>query len=259
MNKRILVVLMCAAVILLVVLLGISVFGNPVAKMLAQRGAERYLEAAYPGEDFYIDRLQYNSKTGRYEAKIQSRSSVDSHFDVGIGKTGKVEFDTYESNVLSKWNTVNRICNEYSELAVPVLKTLNLKYTLEYTLATIEISPLEKNGNVPGFALRAEEIQIDGFYDIRELGKQAGVLTVGARDEHVSAEKAAEILLEMKKTMDNAGIPFYGICFSLSSPKADDGSEVQRKEINVELIRYEEICEDGFTDRLSSLAAVKDQ
>lgn len=259
MNKMGTRIIAIIAMILMAAACGTAILGNPVAKMLAQRGAERYLEAAYPGEDFYIDRLQYNSKTGRYEAKIQSRSSVDSHFDVGISKTGKVEFDTYESNVLSKWNTVNRICNEYSELAVPVLKTLNLKYTLEYTLATIEISPLEKNGNVPGFALRAEEIQIDGFYDIRELGKQAGVLTVGARDEHVSAEKAAEILLEMKKTMDNAGIPFYGICFSLSSPKADDGIEVQRKEINVELIRYEEICEDGFTDRLSSLAAVNDQ
>ncbi len=185
-----------AAIFVLLAALGLNaLFGNPVSKHLARQGAGAYLEEAYPDRDFVLEQVRYDSKTGQYEALVQSPSSVDTHFSLWLNKLGKVQADFYESSVSSGWNTCGRISDGYRALAQPVLDGLNLTYSLVYILGQLEITDqpggpeyaldaaqFQLEGQLeitdqpggPEYALDAAQFQLDGEYDVRELGRQAG-------------------------------------------------------------------------------------
>ena len=101
-----------------------------------------------------------------------------------------------------------------------------------------------------GDILQAADLEPDRIYDVRELGAEAGQLTIYIDDETVSVDRAAEILLELKRMLEQGGVPFSTIDFVLQRPRPGDGP---RPEIRVEVIQFPcaEIYASGLAERIA--------
>ena len=211
-----------------------ALFGNPFTKKQAEKTVQQYLREQYGELDLYIDGVSYEMKSTSYRADVRSRTSIDTWFEV-IYEDGEVQRDTYEENVLSGHNTLERISEEYRKIALPVLKLVGLECDIYGANTEISLGQTE----------------LDGQYDIMALAARTGRLSVTLGDETVTEERAAELLLDIKERMDAQGIAFASIDFSLWNPQdpdepqswqgARDGGTVE-----LENFPYDDICEDGL-------------
>ena len=243
------------ALIVGVIVFANALIGNPVSKHLAKSAAEEYLVENFPDGDYIIARTSYSWKTGGgYYINLVSPSSIDSSFEIYTDMAGNIVYDTYESNVLQHGNTVSRLEKEYRELCDSVLNSPLFPYrsdiaygTLEYTFGDLAGYP-----GAPDYYIVREELELDKIYDIRELGAQAGMITLYVQDEDVSFEHAAEILLDLKELMDGSGVPFKTVFFTLQYPPSTDGVPRPDGRVNFSNFAYEEIYEEGLTERVKA-------
>lgn len=238
------------ALVVFLVIVGNMLAGNPVSWLLARGAVEEYLEEAYPNTDYTAERVTFNFKDGDYYAPIVSQSSIDTHFTVYIDMLGNVRYDTFDS-VTNGWNTAQRLGSAYRELTDPVLKGLNLTCTVDIGFGRLEfVDPEGLAFCEYPWAVCTDELEVDGIYDLAELGSRAGRLIVDVRDENVTAERAAELLLQIREMMDEAGVRFYVIDFELRHPKPGDGSAAPEGVIDVNGFLYTDIYEEGMTQRV---------
>lgn len=227
-------------------------FGNPVSKALAKNAAEKYLVEAYPDTDYEIERIGFDFKTTNYNVYIVSPSSIDSEFSLVYDMLGNLLADSYESSVTQRGNTGLRLTFAYREAVDAVLGSGAITYADPHIgFGDIEFVPSQyKNEpSTPAYALVSDDLELDKEYDIKELGRKAGHLTIYVYDEEVSAERLAEMLLELRDAFDKADLPFYVIDFVLEYPRSEDGTQ---KEGRVEVMNflYDDIYEKGLTERV---------
>ena len=229
-----------------------TLVGNPFSRMLAEKAAENYLAGKFPEGGYEVADVWFDAKRGHYGIVVQKNGSQDIRFTVDTDSKGNFHHDTYD-NVLTGWNTANRLEDEYRLLAEPVLKRLNLTFgrvqgsgSLEFELHPWQNDPYDHQ-----YFLNGEPLIPDGKYDIYAEGAKNGSLRVSVEDETVSPEKAAEILLELRRLMDEAGVAFHHVDMTLGYPRPEDPME-NRKEgcIQVEGFLYEEIYEEGLAERI---------
>ena len=240
-----------------VVFVLISFFGNPVSQFMVTKNAKDYLKENYPDTDFEIGTVNYDFKTSNYYVHIVSPSSVDSSFELGAGLNGKIGYDTYEDAVVNKWNTAGRINDEYRKAVDTVFNNPEFPYDsdigfgdinfttddfLDYAFGTID--------RPPDYAIKTENLELDGVYDINELGAKAGHLTIYVYDEDVNYERLAEILLGIRNLMDEADVSFYVIDCVLEYPKPEDDGEWKEGRVEVMTFLYDDIYEEGLTERV---------
>ena len=254
MKKRILKI--AALVFAMVLIVGVCIFanglvGNPISKAVATNTAEKHLEEAYADKDFEIERVFYSFKDGYYHAFIYSPSSIDSDFTILIDMWGKMRYDTYEDRVLSGGNTADRIGKDYRETVDKVLDSQAFPYNAHIGYGDFKFYPRDhlKEHTVPEYALITEDLTLDAFYDVNELGAKHGMLTIYIEDNTVTVERLSKILLDIKTIFDNAGVKFYMIDCVLEYPKLEDG---KRREERVEVMNflYSDIYEDGMVERV---------
>lgn len=240
--KRIIALLLAVALIAGIGWLGNEVFGNPVSGHLAEKAAQRYLEDYFNDPDLFIEDVSYAASSATYHVEVRSDTSMDTHFEI-VYRDGEILYDTYEERVLNRGNTLDRLDKAYRELTDSVLNPLANTYSIHIAYGSIECD--------------AGTLELDGQYDLEELGAQTGYLHITIRDDVVSEERAGEILLDIKERMDAAGICFYAIDFSLWYPRVSDDpalwtvkSEGESAGIKVIGFRYEDIYEEGLTDRV---------
>jgi len=255
MKKKVLKI--TAFVVALALIAGIAVFanalvGNPISKLLAQNSAERHIEENYADTDFYVERVSFSFKDTRYHAYIKSPSSVDSHFTIYMDMLGRVEFDFYEDDVLNGWNTADRIGTDYRKQVDAILDNPSFPYTCDIGYGDIEFIPEEyaDNPDVPSYALYIEDLELDGIYNLAELGSQAGHLVLYVTEDTLSFERAAEIMLDIRRIMDDAGVGFYAMDFVLEYPRNEDGTRNSEDQIDVNNFLYEDIYEEGMVERV---------
>lgn len=94
--------------------------GNPISSMLANKAIKEYVDEKYPFLDLETEKAVYNFKFTSYVGKAKSKTSIDTHFRICY-RDGKVQNDTYETNVLEKFNTLQRLSNEYSFVAKKIV------------------------------------------------------------------------------------------------------------------------------------------
>ena len=87
------------------------------------------------------------------------------------------------------------------------------------------------------------------FYDISELGRQAGHLIIYVESDTVTVEKAAEIMLDIKVIFDEARVPFAAMDFTLWYPKPEEGTRPDG-DVSVVDFPYDAFYEAGMTDRV---------
>ena len=237
-------------VIVSVLMLGIFVSafnGNPLTKIFVTIQAKRYIAQTYGDTDFEVEKVELHDKDPhRYLAYIVSPGSVDSHFIVSFDRWGKIEHDGYPNRVPSGLNTADRLKVEYRDRVEDVVTSPTFPYRVTTVSATISFVS-KGTSRVPKYALIANDLTLDASFDA-DFGAKAGELHITITDDTVSAERLAEILLDLKQILDNEGVPFYVITCNLADPDPatwKDGGRLQ-------LIHFlsSDIYEQGMVERV---------
>lgn len=251
----------------LVLIIGLGIFsnalvGNPVSRLLAKRTAESYLAGHYGDAGYVLEQVSYSFKEEGYLAYIRSPGSADLYFTLSLDMAGNLVWDHYESMVANGENTARRLSQDYRALTDSVFDSPAFPFTASIAFGELAFGdpPYDpaapaQAGDPPAHRLPAAELEPDRLYDIRELGAQAGYLTVYIDDETVSVERAAEIMLEIKALMDECGAPFYAMNLVLQHPQPEPGTV--RPEGRVEVMEFpgSDIYEDGMTARVEAANA----
>ena len=229
-----------------------ALVGNPISKFLANRSAEKYISEAYSDMDLIIRDVTYDFKVGSYYARIYSPRSIDSNFTLHIDFFGKILYDTYEYSVLTSENTAQRINEEYRYAVDSVLNSRLFPYNSDIGYGDIEFIPEEYKNNfdVPSYAIITETLVPDAIYDINEMGRKAGHLTIYVADDELTPEKMAEVLLGLKDIFDRSGVSFHAINCVIENRKEDIPPSTDIKQIEVQHFLYSDIYEENLTDRI---------
>ena len=257
MKKRILKI--AAFVFAIALIVGVGVFanalvGNPISKAMATNTAEKHIEENYADKDFEIERVTFSFKDGYYHAFIYSPSSIDSNFTILVDMWGKLRYDTYEDRVLSGGNTADRISRDYRAVVDKVLDSQAFPYNEHIGYGDFDFYPrvhLEEC-SVPEYALITEDLTLDAFYDVNELGAKHGKLTIYIDDDTVSYERLSEILLDIRRIFDDSGVKFYVIDCVLEYQKNEDSSKKQEGRFEVREFLYADIYEEGMVERVKA-------
>ena len=255
MKKRILKI--AAFVFAIALIVGVCIFanalvGNPISKAMATNTAEKHIEENYADKDFEIERVTFSFKDGYYHAFIYSPSSIDSSFTLMIDMWGKLRYDTYVDRVLSGGNTADRISRDYRAVVDKVLDSQAFPYNEHIGYGDFDFYPrvhLEEY-SVPEYALITEDLTLDAFYDVNELGAKHGKLTIYIDDDTVSYERLSEILLDIRRIFEDSGVKFYVIDCVLEYQKNEDSSKKKEGRVEVREFLYADIYEDGMVERV---------
>lgn len=249
--RKLLAIIGALALLCALAAFGNAVFGNPMAKELAETAAEAYLKGKLPDSDCYVDALSFDAKTGCYQAEVKSSGSVDTCFIIDIKPDGTVRCDSYEGDVLTGQNTADRLNREYRALVEPVLLRLNLNYRA-YVSCDPGLTWVPYNGDPgqPQYLLNGETLQLDGSYDLVRQSARTGHLSVTVEQDAVSEEAAARILLDIKALMEQEGLAFHSITLTLRHPISGNGAVRAAGSVRIENFLYTDIYEEGLTERI---------
>ncbi len=231
-----------------------SFVGNPVSKILANKSAEKFITENYPEMDLESSDVFYSFKDGDYHVRVKSPSSIDTHFDIRVSPFGEVLSTTYKDNVVDKFNTWSRINDEYRAMVDSVLQKDDFPYESDIDYGEIPILHADNDSFRPPYGLQLEDLEIDGNYDLTIMGGEVGHIVFYTYDKDVSAKRAGEILLDLKKIFDKSQVPFYAMDFSLSEPRDEKKKPMDLETFSVNNFLYEDIHDDDLTNRLEVAA-----
>ena len=256
---------LAAFALALAIIAGLCLFanalvGNPVSKALATRTAKRHLAENYP--TYVLDRVGYSFKDGNYYAHLTDPDQIDGDFSLSITPAGKLRWDSYEDRVLSGENTRSRLTQEYRDLVDAALEGPASPLPVDFgggdlecwSRESLELEFANAPDYAPDYALITEELEVNGTYDVRELGALAGHLDYYLEEETPSLEGLAHWLLEIRRLMDEAQVPFVDIDLSIRYLRDEEGS---RPDSDVYVLRfpYKEIYEEGLLQRVEQANA----
>ena len=245
MKKTVKIIAIIVSVLLIAGLLFIvnAFVGNPVSKMIVTNNAKEYVETNYKETDYYVNRVGYDFKTSRYYVNIKSPSSADTYFSVSFDMLGNLGRDSFPTRVADGFNTWNRINSEYRAVTDEIIENLPYKSYIDYG----EIQTLDKGNNIIKFGLDMSSLELDKVYDIKELGSKYGKVVLYIYVDEISAEKASEVLLEVKNQFYEKNQAFYAIDLVLRLPKNEDVKDWQDTEkIELECFLYSDITEENL-------------
>ena len=234
-----------AVTLILLLLAGIcyfanAFFGNPISYLLANSAAKEHVKINYGESDYRVERVTYSFKTGDYYAYISSPTNIDGDFTLSINYKGKVEYDNYALRVEGRANTEVRLLEEYRVMVEEGLLS-HLEYKRGYSQLIFSFSDGEKQHED---ALLLNELELNKEYDVKALASKQGHISISAEVNEANIESLAKILLEIRRTADNNGIPFYTVDVSLF----EEGEFIS--ELSVRQFLYSDIYEDGLTERV---------
>ena len=250
------------ALVLALVLLGGVLFyanaflGNPVSKLLATRNAKRYVAEAYAGTDYVVGEVSYSFKEGCYIADVSSPSSADTYFIVNYDFLGRRGYDSYEMQVVNRGNVWRRLEQEYRDLCDRVLEGDGFPYELDIAYGTLDTSVSVEEIPEPGVRpeqLPPTELELDRQYDIPALGAKYGKLVLYVEDTDVSVDRAAEILPEVRRLLEEGGAPFFYLDFVLEPPREE--GKPRGETLNILNFPAADIYEEDMTQRVAEAAA----
>lgn len=235
-TTKILAGVLAFALIGIMIYFALGLMGNPISKMIVDRAAEKYVAKNYGDLDLKLEDSVYNLKDGTYIVDASSDRSIDTHFQMNFTGTGKFDHDSYKEAVLEKWNTWQRINDEYDDLVMTVLKD-DLPYKENNSM-----------GQLRDVYENFDHLELDKTYDIKEVGKEEGKLIINIESESLDKETMSEVLLGIKNIFDEKEVPFYSIDLSVEKPRAEDQPSEERIEI-IDFL-YEDIYIENLQERV---------
>lgn len=243
-NKKLLKIAAFITAVLLIIglcVLANMFVGNPVSRILASKAAEEYLEKNFPDTPYFVDKVDYSFKDGSYYARILLPGSRDNNFNIGFSPLGERQYCDYETLVKNRQNTAYRLIDEYSSSAEPILRTIVEDGYVNCNLV-FDDGSRDTNG------LRTSDLELDGVYDVMELGRQIGCVTAYILTDDITPQTAAKYLLDIKKAMDDAGAGFSKVDLTL---RWSDGTVLDTTQtLYLFDFPYSEIYEDNLAKRI---------
>lgn len=129
MSKTMKIILYTALAILLAIVLFIvlSLFGNPISKIMADKAADKYLETHHRDLDLVHERAYYNFKDGTYVVRLWDKHSIDTKFTLEYDSFGKMKRDTFDDRL---FNTFRRYMGFLDDLADEIAKDSGLDFVI---------------------------------------------------------------------------------------------------------------------------------
>ena len=194
---KIFIRLVAAMLIVGILIIVNTFFGNPISAMIANNAIRRYIDQNYSHMDLEIGKARYNFKDGSYVATVKSKTSIDTKFFIHY-RGGKINRDTYESNVLGMFNTLDRLSKEYSATAKKIIAE-ELGYENNTTMVMYDKDEYE-NANANDI------LELDMEFD-KALPISAEVtIRLDLKDD--SLESIAKVLTDAHKAFADNGCSF---------------------------------------------------
>lgn len=129
MSKTMKIILYTALAILLAIVLFIvlSLFGNPISKIMAEKAADQYLETHHRDLDLVHERAYYNFKDGTYVVRLWDMKRIDTKFTLEFDSFGKMKRDTFDERL---FNTFRRYMGFLDDLADEIAKDSGLDFVI---------------------------------------------------------------------------------------------------------------------------------
>lgn len=119
-SPKIIISILIIFIVFISVSIANSFYGNPISKAVAAKKINDYVISNYKDIDLNIEEPKYNFKFSEYYSNVYSKEDIDVHFFVRY-RNNRI-YDDYESDVLSGWNTIRRMGEEYTILVTPLLE-----------------------------------------------------------------------------------------------------------------------------------------
>jgi len=120
LRRKTIVIIVTAIFIILVFGITNGFYGNPISAYFATQANVKYIEEKYPEFKFEVSKANYHAKFPEYVSLAKSTALPDLHFEVRY-KNGKTQYDYYESDVLTGYNTEKRFGQERTNEIKPLL------------------------------------------------------------------------------------------------------------------------------------------
>ncbi len=192
--------------VLFVLFVANALFGNPVSKFLAERGADRIIAAKYRDLDLSRENVIYNLKDGDYIVFLEDKNSVDSQFALHFDSFGRLIWDSYDDRISNTMMRFDRVVAQYG-------RSLEKKYGFPYT---ITLSSWDKEDP-------AEYLKVDQPVDIKHLPYKLQAQAYGVGKD-ATAEEAMAVLKQLQQIMDKEGLKVVDYAIDLV-PEKDRGKD----------------------------------
>lgn len=232
-----------------------GLLGNPISKAIANNTAKKYIEENYYDMNLEVSDAFYSFKSGSYYVDVKSPTSKDTYFSISISSLGKIEYDSYEDNVIKKFNTYIRLNELYDKKIQSVFDNNEFPYKSDISYGELREMPSKDSDSEytefgPAYGLNLSELELDKDYNINKIGKKSGHIVFYAQDEDISIKRASEILLDIKNILDEKNVSFHAIDFTLEKPREGEQVNPEDKSISIEQFLYSDIYENGIENRM---------
>jgi hypothetical protein len=196
---KIFIRLVAAMLIVGILIIVNTFFGNPISAMVANKAIRQYVGQNYSHMDLETGKVKYNFKDGSYVATVKSKTSIDTKFFIHY-RGSKINRDTYESDVLGMFNTLDRLSKEYSATAKKIIAE-ELGYENNTTMVMYDKDEYE-NANANDI------LELDMEFD-KALPISAEVtIRLDLKDDYDSLESIAKVLTDAHKAFADNGCSF---------------------------------------------------
>lgn len=220
-----------------------------VAKNIIDPKAEAYIAAQYPGNDFIVEDAYHVFYSNFYRVDVRSTSSPDTHFHLMFNPhTHELEIDSYEIRVVDRYNTRERIEQEYHDLVEQSLSELTYLHSLE-----TDFTSYRENSSDDGFyspnGLDSSTLILDHDYDVAAMGTDYGYLEITVIEDakNIDGKRALEILTEVDAQLAKHGVGYTLVEITLKN------SETSFRELSIYGITPEDLHCDDPLGRLRQL------
>ena len=227
--------------------------GYPISYFVVKNASNKYIEENYQGTDFIADKPEHSIKLGGFTVYVSSPSSADSHFSLKFDNRGNLQFDSYESDVVLRGNTAMRLSNEYKKLSRAVFESSAFPFESTFSADFQDAISGESEARMcPGTypcKWDIKELVLDKEYDISQLSGEYGSINLHVTSDSVSVKTAAQSLLEIKKIMEKANLPFKSVELWVLS-KGKNEYERPKESIHILNFGWDDIYSENLEERI---------
>ena len=215
-----------------------ALYGNPISKALAERGADKVIAEKYGDLDLSREKAVYNFKQPEYVVHLQDKNSVDSAFELCFDSFGRLHRDSYDERI---FQTLTRFDVALRDYGHGLEKTYDFPY--EITLSYWDkVDP-------------TDYLTVDQPVDMKHLPFKLQAQIKGVGDE-VAAKAAMAVLQRAQGIMDEEGLNVTAYAVDLTSEnRVNEKGEAQKpKDEFFAMDIPQTVVREGDVDALEKLA-----
>lgn len=213
-------------------------FGNPISKMLAERGADKVIAEKYGDLDLSREKVIYNFKDGDYVAHLKVKNSVDPRFELCFDSFGRLYRDSYDERIFQTLSRFDVALRDYGH-------GLEKAYDFPYEITLSYWDKVDPT----------EYLTVDQPVDMKHLPFKLQAQIRGASDE-ITARAAMTVLQRAQGIMDGEGLNVTAYTIDLTSEKSvnEKGEAQKPKEAFFAMDIPQTVVREGDVNALQKLA-----